>query len=161
MHPHVHSREKCDYIRIRSSSALTHCAARHARDATSPVPGLNGQGDCEAPDPANTVTDRLNNLLKAGGPGYTLKLCPSAEYVTIAPIQFAAHQQEISTVGYPTDSTRATIKIMGPVHGTSPHAIGVDGSCADCNGIKLRNIQARLSHGPTQPRPLCLLVYID
>jgi hypothetical protein len=98
---------------------------------------------CEPADPANTVTDRLNTLLANGGEGFVLSLCPSAQYLVTAPVLFAAPGQEISTLGYPTDDTRATLVVNGPVQDGSGHTTAVDGTCASCNGVKLRNIQAR------------------
>lgn len=96
---------------------------------------------CEPSDPANTVTDRLNNLLKNGGDGYVLNLCPNAHYLIQAPILYAHNNQEISTVGYPTDDSRATLVVSGPVSNGQGHTTAVDGTCANCSGIKLRNIQ--------------------
>ncbi|KAF8914331.1 hypothetical protein CPB84DRAFT_1758992 [Gymnopilus junonius] len=97
--------------------------------------------NCEPADPANTVTDRLNNLLKNGGDGYTLSLCPSQTYLIQAPILFAHLNQEISTVGYPTDDTRATLSVSGPVSNGQGHTTAVDGTCNTCSGVKLRHVQ--------------------
>lgn len=122
------------------------------RRRDGPTSGLNGQGDCEAADPADTVTDRLNNLLSSKGEGYTLHLCPSSNYVISAPVKFAAPNQEISTYGYPTDDSRATLVVMGPVDNGDPHTVAVDGTCGQCDGVKLRNIQingTRNGHPPT------------
>lgn len=97
--------------------------------------------NCEPADPANTVTNRLNNLLKNGGDGYILQLCPSQNYLIQAPIAFASSNQEISTMGYPTTDTRAILTVNGPVSNGQGHTTAVDGSCATCSSVKLRNIQ--------------------
>lgn len=60
-----------------------------------------------------------------------------------APILFAAPNQEISTVGYPTDNSRATLVVNGPVFNGTGHTTAIDGTCANCSGIILRNIQVR------------------
>jgi hypothetical protein len=99
------------------------------------------QSDCESPDPANTVTDRLNELLKSSGPGYELRLCPGRQYMIQAPILFAAPDQEISTLGYPTGDDRATLVVVGPVANGKGHTVAVDGTCSTCQGVRLRNIQ--------------------
>jgi len=97
--------------------------------------------DCEPADPANTVTDRLNNLLKKGGDGYVLRLCPNQRYLIQAPILFAHNNQEISAVGYPTDDSRAVLSVSGPVNNGEGHTTAVDGTCGSCIGVKLRYVQ--------------------
>jgi parallel beta-helix repeat protein len=95
---------------------------------------------------------RLNNLLANGGDGYILSLCPSAQYIITAPILFAAPNQEISTAGYPSDATRATLVVDGPVADGAGHTTAIDGTCATCSGIKIRHIQVngtRLGAPPT------------
>jgi hypothetical protein len=62
-----------------------------------------------------------------------------------APIFFAAPNQEISTEGYPTDDSRATLVVTGPVANGQGHTTAVDGTCGNCSGVILRNIQARIS----------------
>lgn len=96
---------------------------------------------CVSPDPANTVTDRLNQLLSTGGNGYVLSLCPGLQYLITKPILFAAPNQEISTQGYPTGNDRATLVVNGPVSNGTGHTNAVDGTCTNCSGVKLRNIQ--------------------
>ncbi len=61
-----------------------------------------------------------------------------------APILFAAPHQEISTEGYPTDNSRATLVVNGPVANGQGHTTAIDGTCANCSGIILRNIQVRV-----------------
>ncbi|KDR84114.1 hypothetical protein GALMADRAFT_236782 [Galerina marginata CBS 339.88] len=98
-------------------------------------------GACEPADPANTVTDRLNNLLANGGSGYTLQLCPNQTYLIQAPILFANSNQEISTQGYPTGTERAVLAVSGPVSNGQGHTTAVDGTCGTCSGVKLRHVQ--------------------
>jgi len=97
---------------------------------------------CQSADPANTVTDRLNQLLSNGGNGYVLSLCPGQQYIITQPLAFAAPNQEISTQGYPTGGERATLVVAGPVADGKGHTTAVDGTCSNCDGVKLRNIQA-------------------
>lgn len=54
----------------------------------------------------------VNTALASGGAGAIIQLCPNALItVTTAGITFTAENQELSTQGYPTDSTRATVLI--------------------------------------------------
>ena len=55
----------------------------------------------------------INSILVNGGEGAVVSLCPGATIVIYNSIQFTANNQEISTQGYPTDSTRATVIIGG------------------------------------------------
>jgi len=96
---------------------------------------------CEPAEPADTVTERLNTRLREGGAGYTLSLCPEERYFVREPIVFASPQQEISTAGYPTDEARAMLVVSGPADADGGHTIAVDGSCAECDGVRIRNIQ--------------------
>ncbi|KAG6813030.1 hypothetical protein H0H92_014564 [Tricholoma furcatifolium] len=101
------------------------------------------RSSCEPAEPADTVTDRLNNLLQNSGPGYTLQLCPSQTYLIQAPLEFGAINQEISTQGYPTDDKRALLVVNGTINpdGTG-HSTAIDSSgCVACTGLTLRNIQ--------------------
>jgi len=68
-----------------------------------------------------------------------------------APIHFAAPKQEISTEGYPTDNTRATIVVSGAVSNGTGHTTAIDGTCANCNGITLRNIQINGTRAGASP----------
>jgi hypothetical protein len=98
---------------------------------------------CEPAEPANNVTDRLNELLSSGGAGYVLSLCPNQNYSITAPLQFTAPEQEINTQGLPSDGSRAVLVISGPVlqPDQSNHTTAVLGQCNTCNGVKLRHIQ--------------------
>lgn len=109
------------------------------------------ENDCEPADPSDTVTDRLNNLLKNSGAGYVLRLCPGKQYIIQAPIAFTAPNQEISTLGYPIGDDRATLVVSGPVENGEGHSTAVDGACLTCSGVKLRNIQVN------NPKTLCSL----
>jgi hypothetical protein len=104
---------------------------------------LHARDDCEPANPDNTLTDRLNTLLNSSGPGYRLPLCPSTQYLIQAPILFFAENQEISTVGYPTGDERATLVVNGPVSNGQGHTTAIDGTCPNCDGVQLRNIQVR------------------
>ncbi|KAI9432391.1 hypothetical protein H4582DRAFT_2113168 [Lactarius indigo] len=106
---------------------------------------------CISPDPANTITDRLNIALNSSGSGFVLRLCPNAHYVIQAPILFAAPDQEISTVGYPTDDSRATLVVNGPVTNGTGHTTAIDGTCSNCSGVKLRNIQINGTRAGASP----------
>ncbi|KAI0939885.1 hypothetical protein AcV5_001144 [Taiwanofungus camphoratus] len=126
------------------SSGMLHHRGRvaHKRDLFSRHElELHARDDCEPADPLNTLTDRLNTLLNSSGSGYTLPLCPSTQYYIQAPILFYAPYQEISTVGYPTGDERATLVVVGPVANGQGQTTAVDGTCANCTGVKLRNIQ--------------------
>lgn len=105
--------------------------------------------NCESPNPANTVTDRLNNLLKNSGAGYVLQLCPQSTYFIQAPLLFAHPNQEISTVGYPTGNSRAILSVSGPIVNGTGHTTAIDGTCSTCSGIRLRNIQVCRTFGST------------
>ncbi|KAJ7055024.1 hypothetical protein C8F01DRAFT_1160746 [Mycena amicta] len=122
----------------------------HSRHGFRKIP-LSRRTDCVNPDPANTVVDRINTLLNSSGPGYVVSLCPKREYVLQSPIYFAAPNQEISTLGYPTDNTRALLTVNGPVANGSGHTTAIDGTCADCDGIVLRNVQVNGARGVAPP----------
>lgn len=78
----------------------------------------------------------INNLLTSGGANTLVSLCANAIFNLKHPIIFTAHDQELSTEGYPTDSTRATLVVTG-VNQTC----AINGNCGQCSGLKLRNIQ--------------------
>lgn len=78
----------------------------------------------------------IQNALSAGGQGAIVQLCPNAVITIYNTIKFTANNQEISTQGYPTDSSRGTIllsavgnNITGLIHG------------AGLSGIRLLNVQ--------------------
>nr|ODN85402.1 hypothetical protein L203_05018 [Cryptococcus depauperatus CBS 7841] len=61
----------------------------------------------------NTDTTGLQKLIQGGGAGYKLVLCPGKTYSLNEALNYTAANQEISTEGYPTDDTRATLLVMG------------------------------------------------
>lgn len=115
------------------------------------TPSIQARADCEPRDPLNTLTDRLNTLLNSSGPGYTLPLCPDTQYFIEAPILFAAPNQEISTVGYPTGDDRAILVVNGPVALGQGHTTAIDGTCGNCSGVILRNIQINGTRAGASP----------
>jgi len=120
--------------------------SRNVRDS------LRRADACEPSDPASSVTDRLNNLLKNSGEGYVLQLCPQETYLIQAPIVFTSPNQEISTAGYPTDDSRAILLVSGPVFpNRTGHTTAVDGTCATCSNVILRNIQIDGARGSSTP----------
>ncbi|KAH9060936.1 pectin lyase fold/virulence factor [Lactarius vividus] len=133
------------------ASKRGHFIHRAYGDAFSPALSSRDDVQCISPDPANTVTDRMNIALNSSGPGFVLQLCPNAHYMIQAPILFAAPNQEISTVGYPTDNSRATLVVSGPVANGQGHTIAIDGTCSNCSGIKLRNIQINGTRAGASP----------
>ncbi|KAI0053713.1 hypothetical protein FA95DRAFT_1508275 [Auriscalpium vulgare] len=112
---------------------------RGFHDSLSPL--RRDDTSCVDPNPQNTLTDRMNNALSSSGPGYVLQLCQNTQYFIEAPILFAAPDQEISTVGYPTGDERGMLVVSGPVANGQGHTTAVDGTCGTCGGVKLRNIQ--------------------
>ncbi|KAF8592767.1 hypothetical protein K439DRAFT_1643763 [Ramaria rubella] len=132
-------------LRSRFRSRINNSPSRRATSVYQ-------RANCEPAEPTNTVTDRLNQLLSSGGPGYTLSLCPNQNYPIVAPLQFTNVNQEISTQGLPTDGSRAILTISGPVlqPNQDNHTTAVDGQCATCNGVKLRHIQINGSRGGAQ-----------
>ncbi|KAI5123415.1 hypothetical protein M0805_006120 [Coniferiporia weirii] len=104
-------------------------------------PMLPRSSDCFDPDPQNTLTDRMNVALNSSNSGYVLSLCPNTEYRIEAPIAFTFPNQEISTQGYPTDDSRATLVVNGTIVNGTGQSTAIDGTCSNCNGVILRNIQ--------------------
>ncbi|PPQ63147.1 hypothetical protein CVT24_005787 [Panaeolus cyanescens] len=97
--------------------------------------------DCIPSDPANTVTQRLNDLLQNSGDGFILNLCPRQTYLLQAPILFAHPNQEIRTLGIPLGDDRATLAVVGPVANGEGHTTAIDATCDTCSGVRVRNIQ--------------------
>ena len=77
----------------------------------------------------------INTALSAGGTDTIVQLCPNALINLTDTVYFTAPNQEISTVGYPTDSTRATLQLV-PGTDTSTLISGVGFS-----GLRILNIQ--------------------
>ncbi|OBT38862.1 hypothetical protein VE00_10869 [Pseudogymnoascus sp. WSF 3629] len=88
-------------------------------------------GDCISSGDQNTI----NNALAAGGSKTIVQLCASALIQVTGQITFTAANQEISTAGYPTGSTRATLQIAP---GSTVSTIIAGGNH---NGVRILNIQ--------------------
>ncbi|KAG8884037.1 hypothetical protein FRB97_005259, partial [Tulasnella sp. 331] len=99
---------------------------------------------CFPLEPADTVTDRLNQALSTpGAVGWSIKLCPDTNYNITAPIKFAYPNQEITTLGFPglDLSRRATLTISGSTApGGEGHTTAVDGTCEHCTSVMLRYV---------------------
>jgi hypothetical protein len=57
--------------------------------------------------------DDINTLLWDGGVGARVALCPGAVIEISGPIIFNNANQELYTVGYPTDATRGKLVLVG------------------------------------------------
>jgi hypothetical protein len=79
--------------------------------------------------------DTINNALRSGGAGAQVQLCQGAVIGISNTIKFTADNQEISTQGYPTSDTRATIQLKP---GTTANIL-IDGG--NRNGIRILNLQ--------------------
>ena len=78
--------------------------------------------------------DSINALFTSGGPGTKVHLCPGKVYRLSGPIIFTAADQELATAGYPTDSSRAVLRVQG-------HAItAIQGDCRRCKGVQIRSV---------------------
>ena len=77
----------------------------------------------------------INDALSSGGAGTIIQLCPNTVISINNQISFTANDQEISTQGYPTDATRATIKVA------QGSQVGTLVSGAFHSGIRLLNVQ--------------------
>jgi hypothetical protein len=77
----------------------------------------------------------INSAFQSGGQNAVVQLCPNALIQITDIVQFTADGQELSTQGYPTDSSRATIQV----------AVGSGAStlisARDLNNIRIKNIQ--------------------
>ncbi|KAL8290038.1 hypothetical protein RQP46_002977 [Phenoliferia psychrophenolica] len=93
---------------------------------------------------SSSVT-QINHLLRTGGAGTNIILCPHAQIAIDPhgyPILFTAPRQSIYTVGSPEDSSRATITISHPKgHYSGDLATAIKADCASCRGAVIRNIQ--------------------
>jgi hypothetical protein len=49
--------------------------------------------------------------------------------------------KRLAPLGYFTDASRATLVVSGPVANGQGHTTAVDGTCPNCSGVTLRNIQ--------------------
>ncbi|UKZ64069.1 uncharacterized protein TrAtP1_005289 [Trichoderma atroviride] len=77
----------------------------------------------------------INSAFQSGGQNAVVQLCPNALIQITDIVKFTADGQELSTQGYPTDSSRATIQV----------AVGSGAStlisARDLNNIRIKNIQ--------------------
>ena len=65
-----------------------------------------------------------------------MNLCPGAILLLSAPIQFSAPYQVLTTLGDPSGSLRATIRVVGQNQTNAIYA-----ACDRCSNIQIRNIQ--------------------
>lgn len=100
----------------------------HTEDAVAIIPR---QSSCISTGTQATI----NSLFSSGGANTVVRLCPGVTIPINAPIVFTAPGQELSTQGYPTDSTRATILIQ--LGSTVTSAIRGNWQ----NNVKVLNIQ--------------------
>ncbi|KZO93628.1 hypothetical protein CALVIDRAFT_471040, partial [Calocera viscosa TUFC12733] len=104
----------------------------HPSDGPSPT--------CIPSYPEWDLTSRLQSHLRF--PGDVLALCPSQSYRLDWPLNFTAPDQEIVTLGFPTDHTRATLVVAGHLSGLNAnHSTAIDGRCGACHRVKVRHIQ--------------------
>ncbi|GFZ45090.1 hypothetical protein JCM24511_02816 [Saitozyma sp. JCM 24511] len=92
--------------------------------------------------PNTTDTPGLQNYLTSGGQSYTLSLCQGQVYNLTDILNYTAPYQEISTEGYPTDGTRATLLVGGFNISTAIYAQG-----SNLFGVALRNVQINGNRG--------------
>ncbi|GAA5859701.1 hypothetical protein JCM8547_006990 [Rhodosporidiobolus lusitaniae] len=86
----------------------------------------------------------LNHLLKTGGAGTNVVLCPYAQ-VSVdphgPPITFTAPRQSIYTRGFPEDHSRATVVIENEEgHYSGDLATAIKADCDACRGAIVRNL---------------------
>ena len=77
----------------------------------------------------------INNALSSGGAGTIVQICTGVTIQITGTISFSAENQEISTEGYPTGSTRATLQIA------TGNDVSTLISGAGYSGIRILNIQ--------------------
>ncbi|KAL7957264.1 hypothetical protein V8C34DRAFT_286448 [Trichoderma compactum] len=83
----------------------------------------------------------INDALQSGGNGAVVQLCPGALIQITDQISFTADNQEISTQGYPTDSSRGTIQVA-PGSSASTLIFG-----KNFNNIRIKNLQLEGNRG--------------
>ncbi|KIY44796.1 hypothetical protein FISHEDRAFT_67334 [Fistulina hepatica ATCC 64428] len=112
---------------VESNGAFTDNERPHPEKRASCVPS----------EPSSNVTARLNDLLQHGGKGFILSLCPNQKYYLATPLYYAAANQEISTMGHPTDDSRAVLVVNGSVNQArlEGHTTAVNGQGAGLDGI--------------------------
>jgi len=82
-----------------------------------------------------TDTD-INSAFFYGGANTIVSLCAGATIELSNPVVFTAAAQELSTEGYPTDSTRATLVVTG-----ASQANAITTTCGNCDFSSIRNVQ--------------------
>jgi Right handed beta helix region len=80
--------------------------------------------------PSGSTDVQINAALHSTG---LASLCPNTVYKLYNKITFTAADQEISTEGYPTDGSRATLQVMGASLSTAISGVGY-------SGIRILNI---------------------
>lgn len=107
----------------------------------------------------------INHILRTGGEGTSIVLCPYAHVVIDphgSPITFTAARQSIYTQGSPEDHTRATITIendKGHYSGDLTTAVRAD--CDRCRGVQIRNLHidgGRVELGGTEGGDALIIV---
>ncbi|KAK4057804.1 hypothetical protein OIO90_001023 [Microbotryomycetes sp. JL221] len=93
---------------------------------------------------ASTDAQHINQLLKSGGDGAIVALCPFAHVVIDPhgdPITFTAPRQQLYTLGEPEDHTRATITIENDKgHFSGELTTAIRANCDSCLGVSIRNL---------------------
>lgn len=119
-----------------SSSSTTTMSKRRSTKPSRRValPKRSDTDACIDPNPANTLTDRMNTAFNSSGPNYVLSLCAGELYYIQSPIIMFDNGQEISTEGYPIEQEdgtdeRATLVVSGPVSLGEGHTTAIDGMC--------------------------------
>ncbi|GJN89541.1 hypothetical protein Rhopal_002528-T1 [Rhodotorula paludigena] len=86
----------------------------------------------------------INYLLRTGGAGTSIVLCPYAQVSIDAhdqPITFTAARQAIYTRGFPEDHSRATLVIENPQgHFSGDLTTAIAADCDACEGVVIRNL---------------------
>lgn len=117
----------------KATASAQAAASSVTSSALSPPPSASASTNSKS---CPTTAAQINSLFSAGGPNTTVQLCPGSVLTIIEPITFTAANQELSTKGYPTDGSRALIRVLGPTQTTAIAAY-----CDACNGARILNIQ--------------------
>lgn len=92
-----------------------------------------GSSSCLAK--GSTQTD-INKLFSDGGAGTKVVLCAGTTYELTDTIIFTAANQQLYTQGYPTDDTRAALKVTG-----DEQSVAIWAGCDQCSGVVIRNVE--------------------
>lgn len=108
--------------------------------SASQTPLLRQNSDCLHSGSAA----QLNHLLRSGGAGTEIVLCPDAQIAIDphgVPITFTAAKQSIYTLGLPEDHSRATIQIVHPKgHYSGDLTTAIKADCDECRGVVIQNV---------------------